>query len=179
MSDAPSGRLVLAAAPVEYELVQGRLDHGHGRGQLLQVDEPAPVHIGRRQEGRGRPAGAVGGVAPWDAAQIDGIEQQGADVDVLAARIGGDLLGDPGLGASGRPPDDGRLAGLDQQGQGPGELARAQGIVGGDGGGIGHGSLRTKGSRGADTPSGARSSPDTQPDPASWWRQARLKGCDP
>ena len=139
------GELVLAAAPVEHELVQGRLDHGHGRGQLLQVDEPAALLIRRRKEGRRRPAGAVGAVAPGDAAQVHGVEKQRPDVDIFAAGIGGHLLGDSGLGAPGRPPNDGRLAGLNEQGQGPGELARAERVIGGDGVGIGHGQLRIKG----------------------------------
>ena len=82
-------------------------------------------------------------IAPRDAAQIDGIKQQSADVDVLASRIGGDLPGDLRLDASGRPPDDGRLARLHQECESVGELARAQQVVGGDVVGAGHGGLRT------------------------------------
>ena len=64
-------------------------------------------------------------VAPRDAAQIHWVQEQGADVDVLAPRVGGDLPGDLGLGASGWPSDDGRLARLDQKRERVGELARA------------------------------------------------------
>ena len=34
-------QLIFADAPVEDELVEGSLDHGHGRGELLQVDKEA------------------------------------------------------------------------------------------------------------------------------------------
>ena len=102
----------------------------------------------RRQEGGRRPAGAVGAVAPGDAAQVDGIEQQRADIDVFAAGGGRDLLGDVRFGAAGWAPHHGRLAGFHQQGQGLGKLARAQRVVGGDGVGVGHWELRTSGSRG-------------------------------
>ena len=37
------GEFVLAAAPVEDELIQRGLDRGHGRGQSLQIDGPASV----------------------------------------------------------------------------------------------------------------------------------------
>ena len=62
------GQLVLAAFAVEHQLVKSGLDHRHGGGQLFQVDEPAGGIVRRRQEGRRRPAGAVGAVAPGDAA---------------------------------------------------------------------------------------------------------------
>ena len=53
------GEFVLAAFAVEHELVQGRLHHRQGRGQFLQVDQPASVRVRGRQESRWRPAGAV------------------------------------------------------------------------------------------------------------------------
>ena len=119
------GKLVFAHLAVEHQLIERRLHHRHRRGQLLEVDEPAAGIVGGRQEGRGRPAGPVGVVAPGDAAQIDGVEQERADVDVLAVSGGGDLLGDLTLGAAGRSPDHGRLPGLDEERQGVGKLARA------------------------------------------------------
>ena len=134
------GEFVLAAFAVEHELVQGRLHHRQGRGQFLQVDQPASVRVGRRQEGRRRPARAVGAVAPRDAAQIDRIQQQGADIDILTTGLRRDLLGDLTLGAPRGTPDHHRLAGFDQQRQGAGEFARAQRVIGGDG--IGHGMLQ-------------------------------------
>ena len=98
-----------------------------------------PGIVGGRQEGRRRPAGAVGAVAPRDAAQVHGVEEERPDVDIPAAGVGGDLLGDGALGAARSSPQDHGLAGLDQEREGGGELARAQRVVGGDGVGIGHG----------------------------------------
>ena len=136
------GEFVLAAFAVEHELVQGRLHHRQSRGQFLQVDQPAAVRVRRRQEGRRRPARAVGAVAPRDAAQIDRVQQQGADIDILAAGLRRNLLGDLTFGAPWGTPDHYRLAGLDQQRQGAGEFARAQRVIGGDGIGVGHGMLQ-------------------------------------
>ena len=106
-------QLVFAHLAVEDELIKGGLHHRHRRRQFLQVDEPTVGVVGGRQEGRGRPAGPVGAVAPGDAAQIDGVEQERADVDILAAGIGGDLLSDLTLGTPRRPPHHGGLASLD------------------------------------------------------------------
>ena len=142
------GQLVLAAFAVEHQLIKGGLDHGQGGGQLFQVDEPTAGIVRRRQEGGRRPAGAVGAIAPGDAAQVDGIEQQRADVDVFAAGGGRDLLGDVRFCAAGRTPHHGRLAGFHQQSQDVGKLARSQRVVGRDGVGVGHWELRTRGSRG-------------------------------
>ena len=97
MSEASLGQLVLADLAVEHQLIQSRLHNRHGRGQLFEVDEPAVGVVGRRQEGRRRPVGAVGAVAPGDAAEVLGIEQQRPDVDVAAARGRGHLLGDLAL----------------------------------------------------------------------------------
>ena len=134
------GEHVLAAAPVEHELVEGGLDHRDRGGQLFEVHEPAPLGIARGQERRGRPAGTAVHIAPRNAAQVHGVEQQGAHVEVGAVRGRRDLLGNLGLRAPGRPPDDDRLAGLDEPREGVGERARAQRVVGGDGrGGTGHG----------------------------------------
>ena len=98
-----------------------------------------PVSSGRRQEHRRRPAGAVGGVAPGDAAQVDGVEQERPDVDIFAATVCRDLLRDHRFCRAGRPPDHRRLAGFDEKGEGRGELARAERVVRGDGGELGHG----------------------------------------
>ena len=136
------GEFVLAAFAVEHELIQGRLHHRQSRGQFLQVDQPASVRVRGRQEGRRRPAGAVGAIAPRDAAQIDRVQQQGADIDILAAGLCRDLLGDLTLGALWSSPDHAGLAGFDQQRQGAGEFARAQRVIGGDGVGLGHGMLQ-------------------------------------
>ena len=136
------GEFVLAAFAVEHELKQGGLHHWQGRGQFLQVDQPASVRVRGRQESRRRPAGAVGAVAPRDAAQIDRVQQQGADIDILAAGLRRDLLGDLTLGAPWGTPDHHRLAGFDQQRQGPGEFARTERVIGGDGIGLGHGMLQ-------------------------------------
>ena len=88
---------------------------------------------GLRSGGRRRPAGSVGAVAPRNAAQVDGVEQERPDVDILAAGIGGDLPGDHRFCSAGRSPYQGRLAGLDQKCEGGGEFAGAQRVVGGDG----------------------------------------------
>ena len=136
------GEFILAAFAVEHELVQGRLHHRQGRGQFLQIDQPASVRIRRRQESRRRPAGAVGAVAPRDAAQIDRVQQQGADIDILTAGLRRDLLGDLTLGAPWRSPNHAGLPGLDQQRQCAGEFARTQRVIGGDGIGLGHGMLQ-------------------------------------
>ena len=74
-----------------------------------------------------------------DAAQVHGVEEERPNVDILAAGVGGDLLGDGALGAARSSPQDHRLAGLDQEREGGGEFARAERVVGGDGVGIGHG----------------------------------------
>ena len=118
-------QLVFAYLAVEHQLVERGLYHRHGRGQLLQVDEPAAGIAGGRQEGRRRPACAAVRVAPGDAAQVDGVEQQRAHVDVAACGLGGGLLGERALGTAWSSPKDSRLAGFDQQRQGRGELARA------------------------------------------------------
>ena len=165
------GQLVLAAFAVEHQLIKSGLDHRHGGGQFFQVDEPTAGIIRRRQEGGRRPAGAVGAVAPGDAAQVDGIEQQRADVDIFAAGGGRDLLGDVRFGTAGWAPDDHWLSGLDQQRQGLGKLARAQRVVGGDGIGVGHWELRTKGSRGRNV---SRRS-DPRPVPA-WLSSSTCQG---
>ena len=132
------GQLVLAHLAVEHQLVERGLHHRDGRGQLFQVDEPAAGIAGGRQEGRRRPAGAAVGVAPGDAPEIDGVQQQRAHVEILAARASGDLLGEGALGAARSAPQDRGLARFDQQRQGRREFARAQRVVGGYGFGIGH-----------------------------------------
>ena len=132
------GEFVLAALALKAELVERRLHHRHAGGQLLEVEEPERGAGGGREEHRRRPARASVLVAPGDATQIDGIEQQRADVDVVVSVIAGDLPGDHRFRSAWRPPDQGRLAGLDQGGEHFGELARAQRVVGGDGLGKGH-----------------------------------------
>ena len=52
--------------------------------------------------------------APGDAAQIHGVEQQRAHVDVEAPEGRGDLPDDVALGAAGRAPDHDRLSGFDK-----------------------------------------------------------------
>ena len=133
------GQFVFADLAVEDQLIQRRLHHLHRGRQFFEVDEPEAGIVRGRQESRRRPAGAVGAVAPRDAAKVDGVEEQRPDVDIPAAGIGGDLLGNGALGGAGRSPYQGRLAGLDQKCEGRGEFARAQRVVGGDGVGIGHG----------------------------------------
>ena len=54
---------------------------------------------------------------------------------LIGTRPSSDLLGDLGLGASGRPPDDGRLVHLHQKRKGVGKLARVQRVLGRDGAG--------------------------------------------
>ena len=134
------GEFVFPDLAVEHQLIKRRLHHRHRRRQLLQVDEPAAGIVRGWQEGGRRPAGAGGAVAPRDAAQVHGVEEERPeDVDILPGGVGGDLLGDGALGAARSSPQDHRLAGLDQEREGGGELARAERVVGGDGVGIGHG----------------------------------------
>ena len=99
----PLGQLVFADLAVEHQLVERGLDHRDRGRQLFEVDEPGAGIVGRRQEGRRRPARAVGAVAPGDAAKIDGFEQQRPDIDVLAVGGRGDLLGDLAFRGSGWP----------------------------------------------------------------------------
>ena len=135
------GELVLAALAVADELEQGGLHHRHAGGKLLEVDEVEVGAVGRRQEVGGRPASAVVAVAPGDAAQVDGVEQQRPHVVVGAAAFGGDLLRDLALTAAGPTPDHHGLPGFDQDLEGGGEFAGPQRVVGGDRVGIGHGRL--------------------------------------
>ena len=159
------GQFVFADLAVEDELIERRLHHLHRGRQFFEVDEPAAGIVRGRQEGRRRPAGPVGAVAPRDAAEIDGVEQERPDVDILAAGIGGDLLGNGALGGAGRSPYQSWLTGLDQKCEGGGKFAGAQRVVGGDGVGVGHrrapewldggaGTLRAPGLR----PAGSRNS---------------------
>ena len=133
------GQLVFADLAVEDQLIQGSLHHRHRRRQLFEVDEPAAGIVGRRQEGRRRPAGAAVRVAPRDAAEVHGVEQERADVDILAGSVGGNLLRDHRFCCPGRSPYHTGLTRLDQEREGGGEFARAQRVVGGDGVGVGHG----------------------------------------
>ena len=71
--------------------------------------------------------------APGYAAQVDGVEQERADVDVDAVKDGCYLLCDLAFGGAGRAPDDAGLARLDQYGEGLSKFAGAKGVVGGDG----------------------------------------------
>ena len=87
MSDAPSGSAYSPTLAFEGELVERGLDHRHAGRQLFEVDEPEAGVTGRRQEHRRRPAGAVGGVAPGNAAQVHGVEQKRPDVDIFAAAV--------------------------------------------------------------------------------------------
>ena len=88
---------------------------------------PGSLDGGRKTGGAQRVR--LAGVAPGDAAQVHGVEQQRPHVDVLAVRGRGDLLGDLAFGGPGRSPDNGRLAGLDQEGERLGEIARAERVV--------------------------------------------------
>ena len=83
-------------------------------------------------------AGAVGAIAPGNATLVHGVEEERADVDILAPGAGRDLLCDHRFSRAWGTPDHTGLAGLDQQREGCGELGRAQTVVGGDGVGIGH-----------------------------------------
>ena len=153
------GQLVLADLAFERELIKRGLYHRHAGRQLFEVDEPEAGVAGRRQEHRRRPAGAVGGVAPGDAAQVHGVEQECPDVDIFAATVCRDLLRDHRFCRAGRPPDHSRLAGLDQEGEGRGELARAERVVRGNGCGLGHGQDSGMAGRRHGDPPGARPSP--------------------
>ena len=135
------------------------LHHRDAGGQLFEVDEPEAGVVGRRQEHRRRPAGAVGGVAPGDATKVHGVEQERPDVDILAAAVCRDLLRDHRFCRAGRPPHHSRLTGFDEKGEGRGELARAERIVRGDGCGLGHGQDSGMAERRRGHPPGARPSP--------------------
>ena len=165
MSDAPSGELVFADLAFERELIKSGLDHRHAGRQLFEVDEPEAGVVRWRQEHRRRPAGAVGGVAPGDAAQIDRVEQERPDVDIFAAAVCRDLLRDHRLCRAGRPPDHSRLTGFDEKGEGRGELARAERVVRGNGCGLGHGQDSGMAGRRRGHPPGAR--PSDPPEPCS------------
>ena len=142
------GQLVLADLALEGELIKRGLDHGHGSVHLLEVDEEAAHVVARREEGWRRPLRAAGTVAPGNASQVDGIEQERADVDVFAAQVCCHLLGDHRFSRAWASPHHCGLAGLDEKSEGLGELAGAQRVVGGDGVGVGHGGLRANGCRG-------------------------------
>ena len=162
----PVGALVLADLAFEGELVKRRLYHRHTGRQLFEVDEPEAGVTGRRQEHRRRPAGAVGGVTPGDAAQVHGVEQERPDVDIFAATVCRDLLCDHRFCRAGRPPDHSRLTGFDEKGEGRGELARAERVIRGDSCGLGHGQDSGMAGRRRGHPPGARPSPG--PGPSSY-----------
>ena len=119
------GEFAFDDMPVEDELVQGRLDHRDLGRQFCEVDEPAPGVVGRRQEGRRRPEGAIGAVAPEDTPQVDRAEKERPEVDVLAVGGRRDLFGDNRFSCPRRALDNRRLAGFDQEGEQGAELARA------------------------------------------------------
>ena len=139
MIEAPGRELVLAAFALQRELVERGLDHRHAGGEFLQVDEVERGAGGGRQEYGRRPAGAAVSVAPGDAAQIDGVEHERADVDVVVAVLARYLLRDLSLSAPGRAPNNHGLLAAREQAESLGELARAKGVVGGDAVGVGHG----------------------------------------
>ena len=126
------GQLVLADLAVETNWYRAACTIGTAEGSSSRLMSQRPVSSDGGRKAGGRPACAVVGVAPGDAAEIHGVEQQRPDVDVPAVRGRGDLLGDLALGGSGRSPDNHRLAGLDQEGEDRGELARAERVVRGD-----------------------------------------------
>ena len=135
------GQLVLAALAVADELEERRLNHRHAGRELLQVDEVERGAVRGRQKVGGRPAGMVVVVAPGDAAQVDGVEEQGAHVVVGASAFGGDLLRDLALAAAGSSPDHHGLSGFDKDLEGGGELAGAKRVIGGDRVWVGHGGI--------------------------------------
>ena len=154
------GERVLADFAFERELIKCGLYHRHTGREFFQVDEPEAGVVGRRQEHRRRPAGAVGGVAPRDAAQVHGVEQERPDVDIFAATVRRDLLRDHRFCRAGWPPDHSRLTGFDEKGEGRGELARAERVVRGNGCGLGHGQdSGMAGRRRGRNPLGARRPP--------------------
>ena len=157
------GQLVLADLAFERELIKSGLYHRHAGRQLFEVDEPEAGVTGRRQEHRRRPAGAVGGVAPGDASQVHGVEQERPDVDILAATVCRDLLRDHRFSRAGRSPHHSRLTGFDEKGEGRGELARAERVVRGNGCGLGHGWDSGMAGERRGHPPGARPSPRSRP----------------
>ena len=139
------GELVFAELAFQAKLVQRGLDHGDAGREFFQVEEEAACVVGGREEDGGRPAGPAFGIAPGDAAQVDGIEEQGSDVDIDAVQCGGDLAGHLALGAAGRAPDQSGLARVNQEGEDLGEFGGAKRVVGRDGLGIGHAWLQQSG----------------------------------
>ena len=80
------------------------------------------------------------------------------DVDILATTVCRYLLCDHRFCGAGRPPDHRRLTGVDEKGEGRGELARAQRVVRGNGCGLGHGQDSGMAGRRREHPPGARPS---------------------
>ncbi len=144
---------VFADCAVKHQLIERCLHHWYSGGQFLEVDQKLLVAVFRWQERRWRPAGSAIGVPPGNATQIDGIKEEGANVDIFAIGRGGDLLNYFALGAARRSPDDHRLLRLDHQGKGCGEIGRGKRVVSGYRNGLGHRQSPDGGST-ASTPSG-------------------------
>ena len=76
-----------------------------------------------------RPMGAPVAVDVRQAAQVDGIEQDGPNVAQLEVALVRDLLDDGRLADAGRAPDHDRLLDADQDAQGLGHLRWLEGVV--------------------------------------------------
>ena len=113
--DGPALRQgVLAEPAVEHELVAGGLDQGRCGVELVQ--EQHALAVAGQELGRG-PVGPAIAVDVGQAAQVDGVEQDGPDVDQPAAQFAGDLGDDVGLADAGLAPEEGGPLGEDQRTQ--------------------------------------------------------------
>ena len=118
--DGPAvGQLVFAELAVEDQLIARGLGQLRRRHQLVQEQDALAL---AGQELGHRPMGAAVAVDVRQAAQVDGIEQDGADVAQLEVALVRDLLDDRRLADAGRTPDHDRLLDADQDAQGLGHL---------------------------------------------------------
>ena len=128
--EAPRGQLVFADAAVQDELVESGLDHRDGRRQFHEVDEETTGVVGTAAGTRGEAQRVRSSLSrPGDAAQVDGIEEEGADVDIAAGGGCGDGVCDVALSDARLAPDHAGLAGFDKKGEGIGELAGLERVV--------------------------------------------------
>ena len=102
------GQAVFAEGAIEHQLVAGGLDQRRGGVEFVEEQDAGAV-LG--QEGRGGPGGlaVLHGGQP---AQIDRVEQDGADIDQADAQRRRDLRHDLGFADAGSAPQEGRLLDL-------------------------------------------------------------------
>ena len=100
--DIPAiGQDIVAQPPVEHQLVAGGLDHLRRRGQL--VEEEDALSLTGKEVGHEPPSGVT--VDAGKAAQVDGVEQNGAQVDEVDVPRNGQVADNVGFADAGGAPN--------------------------------------------------------------------------